>query len=133
MWEVLKLPPPPEKDIQISLMAWMSMVKYEGQAVGNLAFAIPNGANLAGDGRARAMQMASMKRQGLKPGVPDLFVAIARGAYHGLFIELKRDAKSAVSDDQIKWQKRLRLAGFKAEICRGFDEAQACVKRYLNI
>ena len=56
-----------------------------------LLFHIPNG------GRRDTAEAANLKKQGVKPGVPDLFLPVARGGYHGLFIEMKRrDGVAAV-------------------------------------
>mgnify|MGYP004433785991 CR=1 FL=1 len=36
-----------------------------------------------------ARTAANLKRQGVKAGVPDLHLPVARGGYNGLYIELK--------------------------------------------
>ena len=60
-------------------------------------FAIPNG------GKRDAAEAAHMKRQGVRAGVPDLCIPLARGGYHGLVIELKRFrfSGSASTDDSV--------------------------------
>ena len=46
-------------------------------------FHIPNG------GSRNKLEASNLKKQGVKAGVPDLFLPVGRGSYHGLFIELK--------------------------------------------
>ncbi len=89
-------------------------------------FAIPNGAQLAGNKATRARQMNKLKAEGLKPGVSDLFLMVARGGYHGMFIEMKDAGKTkcSVSDNQWAHIEEAREQGYKAEWCAGFDEAK---------
>ena len=47
---------------------------------------IPNG------GTRNKIEAANLKRQGVKSGVPDLCFPLARGKYHGLYIEMKVDS-----------------------------------------
>ena len=44
-----------------------------------------------------------MKRQGVKAGVPDICLPVARNGYHGLYIELKA-GKNKATKNQEKWQ-----------------------------
>lgn len=57
-------------------------------------FAIPNG------GKRDAREAAHMKRQGVRAGVPDLCVPVARGGFHGLYIEMKV-GKNKPTDKQL--------------------------------
>lgn len=49
-----------------------------------LMFHIPNG------GKRTKYEAARFKAMGVVPGIPDLFLAIPKGGYHGMFIEMKR-------------------------------------------
>ncbi len=62
-------------------------------------------------------------------------LAIPRGAFHGLFIEMKRirRAKSMVRPGQKEWIERLNSQGYKAVICYGMEEAVDTIKDYLGI
>ena len=61
---------------------------------------VPNGAVLAGDARQRAIQMAKMKRMGFKNGVSDCFLAVPKGGFAGLWIEMKRRQLGVVREGQ---------------------------------
>ena len=60
-------------------------------------------------------QAARRKRMGVKPGVPDLCLPVARGRYHGLYIELKTPTGKA-TPDQEWWVERLKP---RRLFCRG--------------
>ncbi len=73
-----------------------------------------------------------MKAEGMRSGVPDLFLPVARKGYHGMFIELKRRRGGVVSKDQQQWLDDLREQGYHAIVCRGFDEAKEEIIKYLS-
>jgi hypothetical protein len=68
----------------------------------------------------------------MKPGVPDIFMPCARGVYHGLFIELKRQKYSRTSEEQAVWIDRLNRLGYRAVICKGWEAAKAEIVAYLE-
>lgn len=73
---------------------------------------------------------AYLRRMGMKAGVPDLCIPVARNGYHGLYIEMKY-GKGKVTENQLKWLKRLRLEGYAAFVCYGSESAIECVRRYI--
>lgn len=73
-----------------------------------------------------------MKAEGLKSGVPDIFLPVPRGEWHGLFIEMKRTKGGTVSDCQKLWLHDLRKQGYLTEVCRGWEEAARRIKSYLG-
>ncbi|MCP4566077.1 MAG: VRR-NUC domain-containing protein [FCB group bacterium] len=76
---------------------------------------------------------ATLKAQGLRPGVPDIDVPIARLPYHGLRIELKRQSGGQVSQAQKHFHEALRKQGYLVHVCCGWREAVESVKDYLTI
>jgi len=98
-----------------------------------MLYAISNGSNKGGFGGKWA------KDEGQVPGVPDLFLSIARGGYHGLYIEMKKPAdpitktrKGTVSEQQKVMMARLEEEGYKCVVCYGADEAMDALKEYLG-
>ena len=77
-------------------------------------------------------QAARRKRMGVKKGVPDLCLPVARGRYHGLYIELKTPAGRA-TPDQRWWCERLNAEGCFAEICHGWESAAKVLAWYLRL
>lgn len=79
-------------------------------------------------GMAAAMQQ---KRMGLKSGVPDICLPVARGGYHGLYIELKRARGGRLTQPQRAWLAALAGQGYRAIRCDGWSEAAQAIERYL--
>ncbi len=86
--------------------------------------AVPNGARVA-RGTAR-----KLKAEGMNPGVPDYLFPVRRGEYVGLAIELKTDTGRA-SPEQRAWLAHLEAEGWRAVLCRGWEQAWAVVRDYL--
>ena len=105
-------------------MIWADLQKKKYPEL-DLLFAIPNGG-------ARHIAVArKLKAEGVKSGVPDLFLPVARLGYHGLFIELKA-GKNKLSENQIAWLEALEDEGYLAQACWGFDEAVDMILWYLR-
>ena len=69
---------------------------------------------------------------GVKPGVPDMFLPVAREGCHGLYIELKRRDGGRVSPEQTAWMDALARQGYKTALCHGWDAAREEIQRYLG-
>lgn len=124
-----KRPATTEHDEQAQLFAWA-----EGQQAARwpelaLLYAIPNFAGRLG--RLTAKQGARLKAEGRKVGVPDICLPVARGRFHGLYIELKTHDGHA-SAEQKEWCMALRDEGYRAEIVHGWESARDLIVRYLN-
>jgi hypothetical protein len=97
-------------------------------------FAIPNG------GLRSKSEAARLKSLGVKAGVSDLFLPLPRCGSPGLWIEMKKPigefptataAQRSVSDAQATWRALMRLCGYAAEVCYGWDAARSVIERYL--
>lgn len=84
-----------------------------------------------GNGGLRDLGTAiKMKAEGVKKGVPDLFLPLAKKGYHGLFIELKTETGRA-SKEQKEWIEKLNANGYLAKVCFGYKEAIEELKNYV--
>ena len=92
----------------------------------NLLFSIPNGAKRTKWERGQALG------EGMLPGVPDLFLAIARKGKHGLWIEMKNGSAGKLSDEQKEMIARLEEQGYACVVCRNMDEFMKAIKEYLS-
>lgn len=95
-------------------------------------FAVPNGAHLAGTTGQRAAKMSRHKAEGLRPGVPDLWLPVARKGFHGLVIEMKREVGAKITAEQADWLEWLGAQGYMAVCCRGAEPAMETIKTYLR-
>jgi hypothetical protein len=87
---------------------------------------IPNGE------KRDAATAARLKRMGVKPGIPDLFLPAARAKFHGLYVELKRVGKDE-TDVQEKVIETLRAQGYAVAVCQGWEMARKAIERYLTL
>ena len=116
---------PTEEEEQAAIMEWTVLMAKQYPEL-DLLFHIPNG------GWRHPAVAAKMKAQGVKPGVPDLFLPVARGPYHGLFIELKRTQGGRLSEDQKAWLEALRDQQYKAVRADGAEAACDLLYKYLT-
>ena len=79
-----------------------------------------------------AAEVAADKAMGVKKGVPDLCLPVARGGFHGLYIEMKTPSGKA-SAAQRWWVTRLTEPGYRAVVCHGYDAAVAELCWYLSL
>ena len=89
-------------------------------------FHIPNG------GTRDKREAGSFKAQGVKPGVPDIFLPIRRGQFGGLWIEMKF-GKNTISDEQQAYLQFLPSQFFATCVCYSWQYAAQCVRRYLEL
>lgn len=110
----------PEHEIQVrvvSLLKKMSPQPLFSSTVGGVKVAIHT---------ARRMKEAGYSR-----GIPDLLIFEPRGEYVGLAMELKAP-KGKASAEQVWWIEKLQARGWKALICRGYEECENAIKEYFN-
>lgn len=91
---------------------------------------VPNGAHLAGDKLRRAKQMAALKRDGLRPGFPDLILIDRTSIRRIGFVEVKRELGGVVSDDQERWADILRDLGFPYALLRQPEELVGTLREW---
>lgn len=111
-----------ETSIQIQFIQRLK-VFYPGLA--RLIFAIPNG------GKRDAKTAMILKNMGVTGGVPDVFVAVPRGEWHGLFVELKKPG-GRLSDDQEATIAQLEDVGYAVVVCDSVESAWSLSERYLD-
>ena len=116
---------PTEGQEQTTLFKWAAMSSRKHPEL-RLLFHIPNG------GSRNQIEARHLKEQGVKPGVPDLCLPVARGLWHGLFIELKRQKGGRVSDAQRRWLEDLERQGYRTEVACGWREAAQIIEIYLQ-
>ena len=115
---------PTEDEEQAAVFEWADLSAGRWPEL-RLLFHIPNG------GLRNKVTAARMKVLGVKAGVPDLFLPVARGDWFGLFIEMKRRKGGKLSPLQVDWIEALGRQGYKTVVCLGADAAIAAIEDYL--
>lgn len=111
----------PESDLQRALLKWWAMAwRGLGAPDERVLFAIPNG------GARHIATARRMKLEGVRAGVPDLFLALPGARDHGLWLELK-SRSGRVSEAQAYMQAVLFGSGYTTAIARSLDEAVAII------
>lgn len=114
-----------EAQEQAALIAWAHLREFTIPEL-RMLFHIPNG------GHRPIREAVKLKRMGTRPGIPDLFLAIARGGFHGLWIEMKT-TKGKLSKEQRRMMSRLESEGYRVVLCRTWVEAQTVILKYLGV
>ena len=81
--------------------------------------------------RCSPQEAARRRRMGVKRGVPDLCLPVARGGYHGLYIELKTPT-GRTTVEQRWWLGNLNADGYCAFPCYGWKQARDLLLWYLE-
>lgn len=90
-----------------------------------LLYSIPNG------GSRHKIEAINLKRSGVKAGVPDLCLPVARNGFHALYIEMKTK-KGKLSPKQIEIHALLKRFDNKVEVAHGLAEATEIIEAYLS-
>lgn len=81
----------------------------------------------------RGYQYAKMlQRTGMKRGIPDVFIPIPKGIYHGFFIEFKVRPNKP-TEDQEQWLDALTSQGYLCMVAYSGDEAIKAFSLYLAL
>ena len=92
-----------EAQEQRALFQWAGLAEQQYPEL-KLLHHIPNG------GKRDARTAANLKKEGVKAGVPDMCLPVARGQYHGLYKE-----------------------GYATKVCYGWLEAKESIEKYLEL
>lgn len=115
-----------EHDEQVALMYWWSLTHQQHGVPERLLFAIPNG------GQRNLIVAKKLKAEGVRAGVPDLFLAVPRGRFHGMFVEMKKQKGGRLQDSQCIMLETLAAQGYYATVCHGWAEAGKAIEEYLK-
>lgn len=124
--------PATEDAHQVALFEWAAMNEKRYPDLRKL-YAIPNG------GERNKIVAAKLKAQGVRAGVLDISLDVARHGFHGLRIELKRPGNVALgqkpgrcSPEQNQRISDLVDDGYKVAVCFGWEPARDVLVEYLS-
>jgi hypothetical protein len=110
---------------QILVFCWAKKMSLLGRVELDLMAHIPNG-----EYRTKSAG-SKLKAMGVKAGVPDILLPIARNGFNNLWIEMKV-ADGSVSETQEKWHRMLELNGGYVVVAYGWKNAVAAICGYLG-
>lgn len=88
-------------------------------------FAVPNG------GKRTKQQGRWMAAEGLRRGVPDVWLPVPRGAHPGLVIEHKV-GKNKPTEEQTEWLAGLAALGWRTLVSYDFEASRKAIVDYLE-
>lgn len=109
---------------QTALFCWAALNAHHWPELEYLAH-IPNG------GTRNRVEAGFLKAQGVRSGVPDVILPVARWGKHGLWIEMKV-GDNRPSAEQKKWIQFLIKAGYAVVVCYSWIQASDYIIRYLE-
>ena len=117
---------------QSALICWTRLAKTRQLLPkASRIYACPNGGSRgAGEG-------ARFKAEGVRAGIPDLFLPVPWGRWPGLYIEMKKPdqataLKGGLSDAQIDEIAALQTDGYPVFICYDWKDAAAVICQYFG-
>ena len=116
---------PTEEQEQAAVFDWVMIMRNQYPEL-DLLFHVPNG------GIRSKPEAVRFKKIGVKAGVPDLFLPVARGGWHGLFIEMKRQKGGRLSEEQKAWIDTLTEQHYLAVRADGAEMACDILYKYLT-
>lgn len=135
-----------EEQEQQQVIEWSAIQLPAWGLPRDVLFAVPNGAHLSSMIPGQNQQITRMNRvrrlreMGMLDGAADLFLTVARGAFHGLWVEMKkrrelfrsaREAERAWTEEQQRFCATQRAQGYAYRLCYGFDEARIAITDYV--
>lgn len=114
-----------EEQEQATVFEW---AEYQSNAYPELRFMY----HPANEGKRSITAGATLKKVGLKKGVPDICLPAACGCYHGLYIEMKF-GKNKPTKEQLEYLIFLNAQGYCVKVCYSADEAINTIAEYLKL
>lgn len=116
---------PSEEQEQIVVIEWRDLMLPQFPDLKWLIH-IPNG------GLRSKTEAVRFKRLGVRAGVSDLLLPVARCGYHGLWVEMKRRQGGRLSPDQKDWIDGMNAQHYLALRADGAEEACEILYKYLT-
>jgi hypothetical protein len=108
-----------EEEHQVAFFRWVDEQIMNGKTHYVTLGAIPNG-----HGQVGGATLRGYKSLGFRVGMPDIYWCLARGSYHGLFIELKTMKRlSRPTEEQMLMRQVLEKNGYCVKFCHGYRNA----------
>lgn len=116
---------PTEDQHQAFVIAWADLVGVREFPELRWLHHIPNG------GARDHVTGARLKAQGVRRGIFDLSLPVARGGFHGLYVEMKRRGER-LRPEQREFEAFVAMQGYCTRIAYSGREAVEMIVRYLR-
>lgn len=114
-----------EHHIQTEFFKWCKLMSTQkGYEPLKLIFAIPNG------GHRNIITAKRLKDEGVRAGVPDIFLPYPCHGFHGLFLETKSE-KGKLTFEQGVFLCAVHKLGYATAVCFSTDELREKTSSYL--
>lgn len=114
-----------EHSHQVTLFAWAALVRQTYPEL-SLLFAIKNE-----EKSGSAIVGARFRAAGVRSGVSDIMLPVARKGCHGIFIEMKKPGGKA-SKEQLEFGDKVRVEGYGFCVCDSWEKARDVLIEYLQ-
>jgi hypothetical protein len=109
---------------QVALFCWAAQSTRKYPEL-NLMFAVPNG------GERNIIVASRLKAEGVKSGVSDIMLPVARCGFSGLFLEMKKPGGKE-SDNQKAFGASVVKEGYTYACCKNWVDASNLLTRYME-
>lgn len=116
---------PTEEQEQMAVIEWRDLMVNQFPEL-RLLIHIGNG------GLRSKPEAVRFKKMGVHPGVSDLFLPVARGGFHGLWVEMKRQKGGKLSEPQKQWIDDMTAEHYLAVRADGAEAACDVIYKYLT-
>ena len=133
---IIRSPIPSEHAEAAALWQWAQLQAKARPPLARL-YHIPN------EGKRGRGAAGRLVAEGLRSGVSDYVLPVACGAYHGAYLELKRQDggelarrtqfSTGLTDPQAAWLRAMADEGYAACVAWGWDAARAWLLAYLDL
>ena len=113
----------PESDMQEACVTWF---RYQYAPLKKLLYANGNG------GKRSKTEAKAMFGEGVQAGVPDLTLAVPRGAWHGMFIEMKV-LPNQPTVEQREMMDVLSKQGYYCQVVYSKEQFMSLINNYLSL
>jgi len=111
-----------ERELQKLCVGWFR-TKYGDEYILHHS---PNG------GYRNKVEALNFKKMGVQPGFPDLFLAVPKAGYHGLFVELK-SGTGKLTKYQKNMLEKLKSQDYYCLVINNFNDFRDEVEKYLKL
>lgn len=111
----------PEEAIMVAVFDYVRLIKMDRYIW-----------HIANERKTSPQYGLKLKRMGVKSGVSDIFAAIPKESFHGLFIEVKTK-EGRLTDSQKKFINDMQEMGYYAVACYGIEDVLDTLNWYLKL